>query len=85
MSDAQIAYTDQVLSGKLGKTKDEAASCFLPHHGIVFYKSNLPVAHVFICIMCQQMQSVPESKYHDVDSFTALIKEVGLPIFQRPL
>jgi hypothetical protein len=33
------------------------ASCFLPHMGIVYYKAGKPVAHITICVGCNQLRS----------------------------
>jgi hypothetical protein len=36
------------------------ASCFLPHHGFVFYDGEgVPVAEISVCFLCEMMETAP--------------------------
>ncbi|MFL5728785.1 MAG: hypothetical protein ACJ75J_04785, partial [Cytophagaceae bacterium] len=60
------------------------ASCFIPHHGIVFFKSGMPVAHVSACVMCNQVKAYPKDGFFDREEFIELLEEVHLPVFRHP-
>ena len=85
LKENQIDRINNILSGK--QHEDEgivSADCFIPHHGIVFYKSQKPVGHISICLMCHRMKSFPESPYLDAEKFRPIIEETNLPIFEDP-
>jgi len=86
LTDQQIVFANKILSGKFYSEDDNiAASCFMPHHGIVFYKSERPVGYISICLMCHQLRSYPKDGYFDSKALRKLITEVDLPIFKDPL
>ena len=92
LSDAQT----KLLLGMLAKksTWGSGSSCFLPHHGFVFYdEAGTPVAELSVCFMCQMMvavPSIPKAKRVEGDDtyglnekstaqLRALCNELGLP------
>ncbi len=52
----------KLLVGMLKKksTWGSGSSCFLPHHGFVFYDAEgVPVAEISLCFMCEMMATAP--------------------------
>lgn len=80
----QIARVNEILSGKFFSKEDRlAASCFLPHHGIVFYHEGKVVGHISICLMCTRLKAYPHVGYFDYEQLSALMKEIHLPTFKN--
>ena len=75
-------------------TWGSGSSCFLPHHGFVFYDGATPVAQLSICFMCEMMvaaPSIPKAKRLGADDtyglnpkstaqLRGLCRELGLPM-----
>jgi hypothetical protein len=80
----QIDKVNHILSPHFHFGSRKAASCFIPHHGIVFFKSGIPVAHVSACVMCNQVKAYPKDGFFDREEFIELLEEVHLPVFRHP-
>jgi hypothetical protein len=82
--------TGRLVSFITGKRKSsgDAAACYLPHHGFIFYdKDSKIVGHLAICFMCGNYRPSPKeglSHPWDLGGLSALITELGLPMFRKP-
>ena len=65
LSNSQITRITNALCDKSSYGGDIAA-CFDPHFGIVYYKANLPVAFVSICLDCNYLVSSINIPHSDV-------------------
>lgn len=92
LSDAQTKLLLSMLSKK--STWGSGSSCFLPHHGFVFYdEAGTPVAELSLCFMCQMLVAAPaipgakrlggDDTYglseKSTEQFRVLCRELGLP------
>lgn len=87
LDSAQCAKAINVMQGR-SKEQDDVASCFIPHHSIVFYnEKNIPVAWISICFSCGQKRAVPEMKKNadkGLADLKKIIEETKLPVFNHP-
>lgn len=82
----QCGRVISVMQGK-SDSQDDQGSCFIPHHGIVFYnEKHVPVAWVSLCFSCGQKRAVPEMKKPDkgLADIEKVINETKLPVFRHP-
>lgn len=81
LNSKQVNYVGEVLNGNYSDENEiSVADCYVPRHGIVFYKNDQIVAHTSICFQCNQIKSFPSSKMTDTDPLIKLFKELNVPI-----
>ncbi len=70
LNEKQIKTVLDIVNGKNSKAlQDGLSSCFIPHHGIVFYdEKDQPVAYITICFYCEGIRIHPTSYYSTRES-----------------
>ncbi|WP_027419111.1 hypothetical protein [Crocinitomix catalasitica] len=76
----QIKFLGEVLNGNKNTNETGQSECYIPHHGIVFYKSDDIVAHISICFMCDRIESVPKNRLNQTVVLEPMFRELGIPI-----
>lgn len=86
LKSSEIKTVDRIMGGVTPDQEESLmiASCFEPHHGIVFYKSDSIAAHISFCMMCGTIRSNPDNNGKiDVSKFRSLLKKHDLPLFDN--
>lgn len=81
----QIEFIGKALNGNLNSGEGYTNECYVPHHGIVFFKDNSIVAQISICFACRQIHSTPANQLDDVMLLKPLFQEMGFVIDEHEL
>jgi hypothetical protein len=79
LSESEITQFNRVMNG--GQEEVAVNECYEPHHGVVFYQNDSIIAHVSICLMCNNLKSSPTALNGvDPKRLIPLFERNGFPI-----
>ncbi len=81
LSAGQIVELSRIMGGQY-TTDGEIlqTDCYVPHHGIIFYKESEIVADISICFECNRVQSRPVSGSVDTEDLRMMFIYHDIPL-----